>query len=169
MIPVDMPTGAAVVPIREIMTVEVVTTTPGASIEEVARELRLRRIGGMPVVDERGVLVGMISEFDVVSKRGKTARDIMSHGVISAGEDASADQVTNLMALHGIRRVPVVREGQLAGIVTRSDLLRLFSNIRWTCQTCGDFERGFTKPDQCIRCNGDSFTLEREQRTDEGF
>lgn len=165
----NQPAEAAMVAIHEIMTTEVVTTTPDESVEEVARILRTRGIGGLPVVDDRGVLVGMVSEFDVVSKRGRTVREIMSHGVISAGEDASADQITNLMALHGIRRVPVVREGQLAGIVTRSDLLRLFSNIRWSCETCGDFERGFVKPERCVRCNGTALHLEREHRVDEGF
>jgi len=157
------------VAINEIMTTEIFTTSADASIDEITAELRQRGIGGLPVVDENGFLIGMVSEYDVISKRGKTVRDIMSRGVISAGDEASADQITSLMGLHGIRRVPIVREGKLVGIVTRSDLLRLYSLVRWTCQTCGDFERGLAQPDKCARCGGDVFQLDMERRTGEGF
>lgn len=155
--------------INEIMTTDVITTTPDTPVDEIAAQLRKTGFAGLPVVDERGILVGMVSEYDIISKRGKTVAEIMSRGVISVGDEASAEQVTNIMGLHGIRRVPVVREGKLVGIVTRSDLLRLFSMVRWICQTCGDFERGFTKPDRCVRCSSDNFVLERESRTGEGF
>jgi CBS-domain-containing membrane protein len=151
------------------MTTDVITTTPEASIDEVAGQLRRHGIGGMPVCDENGILIGMVSEYDVISKRGKTVRDIMSRGVISVGDEASAEQVTSLMGLHGIRRVPIVREGKLVGLVTRSDLLRLYSLVRWTCQTCGDFERGLSEPDKCARCGGEVFQLDIERRTGEGF
>jgi CBS-domain-containing membrane protein len=157
------------VTVSDIMTTDVVTTTGDVAVDDIAAELRKRGIGGLPVVDERGILIGMVSEYDVISKRGKTVRDIMSRGVISVGDEASASQVTSLMGLHGIRRVPIVREGRLVGIVTRSDLLRLYSNLRWTCQTCGDFERGLAKPDKCLRCGGREFTLDQELRTGEGF
>ncbi|CAN5782860.1 CBS domain-containing protein [soil metagenome] len=157
------------VAINEIMTTEIFTTSADASIDEITAELRQRGIGGLPVVDENGFLIGMVSEYDVISKRGKTVRDIMSRGVISAGDEASADQITSLMGLHGIRRVPIVREGKLVGIVTRSDLLRLYSLVRWTCQTCGDFDRGLAQPDRCARCGGDVFQLDMERRTGEGF
>lgn len=155
--------------VREIMTTDVVTTTPDRHVDEVSETLRSLGYGGLPVVDERGVLVGIVSEYDIISKRGETASDIMSRGVISAGDETSADQITSLMGLHGIRRVPIVREGRLVGIVTRSDLLRLHGNMRWTCQTCGDFERGLAKPDKCLRCGGGTFLLEMEHRTGEGF
>jgi CBS domain-containing protein len=164
-----MPATDVSVSIGAIMTTDVFTTGPDAPVTDIATELRTRGLGGMPVIDESGVLIGMVSEYDVISKRGKTARDIMSRGVISIGDEASADQVTQLMGLHGIRRVPIVREGKLVGIVTRSDLLRLYSLIRWTCESCGDFERGLSRPDKCARCGGSSFQLDTELRTGEGF
>ena len=151
------------------MTTEIITTTPETAVETIADELRTRGYGGLPVIDENGYLVGMVSEYDVISKRGKTVRDIMSRGVISVGDEASAEQVTTLMGLHGIRRVPIVRDGKLVGLVTRSDLLRLYGLIRWTCQTCGDFERGLSKPDKCTRCGSTEFSLDTERRTGEGF
>ena len=74
------------VTINEIMTTDVITTSAEASVEEITSELRQRGIGGLPVVDENGYLIGMVSEYDVISKRGKTVRDIMSRGVISVGD-----------------------------------------------------------------------------------
>lgn len=119
-------TEQTVVPVREIMTGDLETTTPETTIAELARQLLDGGYSGMPVVDTEGVLVGMVSEYDVISKRGATVAEIMSRGVISVAEDAGTDQVAGIMGLHGIRRVPVLRDGRLIGIVSRTDLLRLF-------------------------------------------
>ena len=160
---------AAAVTVAEIMTTEVVTTTPDRPVEEVARELRARGFGGLPVVDDAGILVGVVSEFDVISKRGRTVAEIMTRGAISVGDEAGADRVVALMGVHGIRRVPIVRDGRLVGIVSRSDLLRLYALVRWVCADCGDYERGFARPERCARCGGSALHLEREHRTSEGF
>lgn len=114
------------VPVREIMSGDVATTTPETTVADLARQLLDGGLGGMPVVDAGGALVGMVSEYDVISKRGTTVAEIMSRGVLSVGEDATTDQVAGIMGLHGIRRVPVVHDGRLVGIVSRTDLLRLF-------------------------------------------
>ena len=80
----------------------------------------------MPVVDSSGKVIGMVSGFDVISKRGRTVGEIMSRGVVSVKPGDSLDAVIQLMGLHGIRRVPV-REGELlVGIISRSDLLAHF-------------------------------------------
>ncbi len=113
-------------PVREIMTGDVVTTSPDRTVDDFARELLDRGYSGMPVVDGDGALIGMVSEYDVISKRGRTVGEIMSRGVISVTEDTDTDQVAGIMGLHGIRRVPIVRDGRLVGIVSRTDLLRLF-------------------------------------------
>lgn len=154
--------------IAEIMTPDVITTTVERPIEEVARVLRVRGFGALPVVDEEGMLVGIVSEFDIISKRGHTVGEVMTSGVITVDDEMSADQVTALMGAHGIRRVPVVREGRLMGIVSRSDLLRLYMLARWDCDVCGDYERGFAAPERCVRCGGTSFHLVQEQRTANG-
>ena len=118
-------TEQTAVPVRTIMTVDVATTTPETTVADLARQLLDCGLGGMPVVDSEGTLVGMVSEYDVISKRGATVAEIMSRGVLSVGEDATTDQVAGIMGLHGIRRVPVVRDGRLVGIVSRTDLLRV--------------------------------------------
>lgn len=105
------------------MTSDVLTTTADAAVWDVARTLLDNGFGGMPVVDSRGELIGMISGFDVISKSGAVVGDIMSRGVVWAMPDDPLPDVVQLMGLHGIRRVPVCQDGQLLGIISRSDLL----------------------------------------------
>ena len=107
-----------------IMTADVITTTPESDIWEVAHVLLDNSFGGMPVIGASGELVGMISGFDVISKRGSTVGEIMSRGVVWANPQDTFETVVQMMGLHGIRRIPVCTDGQLVGIISRSDLLR---------------------------------------------
>jgi CBS-domain-containing membrane protein len=157
-------TDETALPVREIMTAEVVTITADRSVDDLARELLGRGYSGFPVVDGGGAVIGMVSEYDVISKRGRTVGEIMSQGVIGVDAAAGADQVAGIMGLHGIRRVPVLRDGRLVGIVSRTDLLRLFAMVNWTCTACGHIERGFTHPTRCPQCPSSSFRLERAAR-----
>ena len=109
---------------RDIMTRDVATAAPGDDSWATADRLVAKGYGGMPVLDETGDLVGMVSGFDVLSKRGATIGEIMSRGVVFLDETASLEEIVELMGLHGIRRVPICRDGRLVGIVSRSDLLR---------------------------------------------
>jgi predicted transcriptional regulator len=155
-------TGDQTVTVREIMTKAVVTTPADEPVDRVARLLSRHGISGMPVISADGSLVGMVSEYDIISKKGKTAGDIMSRGVISVDADAEAEQVATIVSMHGIRRVPVVENGALIGIVSRSDLVRLFAIVRWTCANCGAFERGFTRQETCSECGSADIRLDRE-------
>jgi CBS domain-containing protein len=112
----------------DIMTSQVVSTTADAAIWTVARQLIEHGYGGMPVLGPDGALIGMLSGFDVISKDGATVGEIMSRGVVWANPDDSLEDVVQLMGLHGIRRVPVCRDGALIGIISRSDLLRHYTN-----------------------------------------
>ena len=114
----------------ELMTREVVTATPSMPPEELARLLLSHSIGGVPVVDEAGALIGMVSGFDVISKTGVTTAEIMSRGVVSVTESSGIEEIVSLMGLHGIRRVPVCNDGRLVGIISRSDLLRHYARGR---------------------------------------
>lgn len=114
----------------ELMTREVVTASPSTPVGDLARALLQHQIGGVPVVDGGGTLVGMVSGFDVISKSGATTAEIMSRGVVSVTEDSGVEDVVSLMGLHGIRRVPVVANGRIIGIISRSDLLRHYVGDR---------------------------------------
>lgn len=110
--------------IQDIMTRDVATTSPDATTRVFGQRLLDLGIGGMPVVDADGKLVGMASDFDVIGKPGGTVAEIMTRGVVTIEENASPSDVVTLMGLHGIRRVPVCADGRLLGVVGRVELLR---------------------------------------------
>jgi len=148
--------------VKELMTTEVVTAAPGQPVEEVARELSRRGLSAVPVLDETGVLVGIVSEYDVVTKRGRVVGDIMSQGVVTITEDADAEQVAALIGLHGIRRLPVLRDGRVVGMISRADLVRLLAETRWVCDACGASERALARPARCAACGSDDMRLVRD-------
>ena len=111
--------------VKEIMTKDVTTVPATTPVKEVANLLSERNISGMPVVDDEGRVLGVVSELDVVGRKGATVADIMSRGVISVTEETDVDEVLHLFLNQRIRRVPVLSDGQhLVGIVSRSDLVR---------------------------------------------
>lgn len=114
------------VPVREIMQSVVETTTPDSPVADVAKRLLDLGLTGMPVVDANGALVGVVTEYDIVSKRGDLTSDIMSRGVVTVSEDTTAGRVVELVGLHGIRGIPVLTDRKLVGLVTRADLVKLF-------------------------------------------
>ena len=89
------------------------------------------QLSGLPVVDSEKVLVGILTEFDLIRalRAGKdlevtTVDDLMTRDVISVEVDAPVDEVMEIMERERIIRVPVVSDGKLAGVVSRSDILQ---------------------------------------------
>ncbi|HEX7007509.1 MAG TPA: CBS domain-containing protein [Alphaproteobacteria bacterium] len=138
---------------RDIMTTSVVTVSPETRVPDIARVLLERRISALPVVDGAGRVIGIVSEGDLmhraenkterrrswwldlissadtlaedyVKSHGLTAKDVMNAPVISATPDASLAELATLLERHGIKRVPILENGALVGIVSRADLLR---------------------------------------------
>jgi CBS domain-containing protein len=149
------------VPVREVMTTEVVSFREDTPVGAIAAGLSDRHITGAPVVTEEGFVVGIVSESDVFSKRGAVARDIMSPQVISITEDTGIDEAARLLVGERIRRLPVLRHGRLVGLISRSDVLGFFATRVWTCSTCGHGEHGLQSPERCAACSSSEFTLER--------
>ena len=111
---------------RDIMTRKVCTIQPEASAQEAAQLLDQMRISGLPVVDEDGKIIGIITEADIISKvdrEGLHVADIMSHEVIFVDEEASVGEIATLLTDRKIKRVPVVNDGKLVGIVSRADIV----------------------------------------------
>lgn len=146
----------------EIMTRAVITVPTTMPVKEVAQILADKKITGLPVVDDEGRVVGIVSELDIISRQGETTAEIMSDQVISATEATDAGEVAHLFTSRRIRRVPILADGRLVGIVSRSDLMRLYMTTRWVCDDCGYFVRGFERPEVCPSCNGDHFSLHRD-------
>ena len=111
---------------RDIMSKDVIVLTPDMDVQEAADLLVRYRIHGAPVVDAAGMLVGMVSLVDLVGKPGGTVRDIMTPDPVVAMEDTPVEELAQLMLDEMVRRVPIVRGGQVVGIVSASDLLRVY-------------------------------------------
>ena len=117
----------------DVMTRNVTTIAPEATVDEAIQVLLDHQISGLPVVDARGMLVGMISEFQLLETvfdpqiRNEPVRGFMTKDVIAVDDGALLADVASLFIMHRIRRVPVLRGGQLVGLITRGDLLRYVS------------------------------------------
>jgi CBS domain-containing protein len=111
---------------RDIMSKDVIVLTPDMDVQEAADLLVRYRIHGAPVVDEKGMLVGMVSLVDLVGKAGGTVREIMTPDPVVAMEDTPVEELAQLMLDEMVRRVAIVRGGQVVGIVSASDIVRVY-------------------------------------------
>ena len=144
---------------RDVMLTDVPTTTAEAPVADVIAALESHDLGGMPVVDDEQKLIGMVTEYDIISKRGLTAGSIMSRGVITVQEMTPVGDLIEQMGLHGVRQLPVVHDGQLIGIVTRRELMRHYARTIWVCERCGTEEPGLLRPLKCPNCDGTAFRV----------
>lgn len=110
----------------EIMTHKVFTIHPEATVREVAQLLSREHISGAPVVNADGTIVGVVTEADIIGKvdrEGLRVADIMSQQVIAVQEDTPVHEIAQLLAERKIKRVPVVRDGKVQGIISRADIV----------------------------------------------
>ncbi|MCZ0934543.1 MAG: CBS domain-containing protein [Gemmatimonadetes bacterium] len=128
--------------VREIMTRDVTTVPPGMTLEDAADMLARRRLRAMPVIDDEGHVLGMLTDRLLIirllpaleraesgapatgSTHAGKVRDIMERAVMCVKEDEPLANVVRLMLDREIERLPVVREGQLVGFLTRGDIIR---------------------------------------------
>lgn len=136
----------------DVMTADVVSVEPDTPVRDIAQLLYTRRISGVPVV-EQGRLIGIVSEGDLIGHaaaigeqrrswwlsafmddslsardyaktHGRTARDVMTSNVVTVEETTTLAEIAKTLERHRIKRVPVVRNDTLVGIVTRGNLLQ---------------------------------------------
>ncbi len=113
---------------KDIMTKRVVTVSPCTSVKELSEILAKKRISGVPVVDEQKRVVGIVTEADILAKPGaKTVEEIMTKRVISVTPDTPVEEIAKLLAKKKIKRVPVIAEGKLVGIVSRADIVKAYA------------------------------------------
>jgi len=137
----------------DVMARDVVTVTPTTTVKEIATIMAERRISGVPVVDAAGKLVGILSETDLLHRaetgtqrrhkwwlgafidddqlareylaaHARRAEDIMSRQVVTVDAGMELGQVADLLERRKLKRVPVLQDGRLVGIITRGDLVR---------------------------------------------
>lgn len=123
-----------------IMTSDMVTVRPDMLIEDAIELLLKERISGLPVVDDQGGLIGVVTEFALLAiaydKRVKhqTVGEHMTRDVITVDMDDPISRVADLCIVHRVRRVPVMQSGRLVGVIARRDVLRaLVSSEKEAC------------------------------------
>jgi CBS domain-containing protein len=144
---------------KDVMTTDVVTVKLETSVIEVAKLLLSERIGGVPVLDDAGQVVGMVSDGDLMRRdesgtaapakswwlrlfcdrfeeatryakaHGRHARDVMTKSVLTVDENTPLSEVATLLETHRIKRVPVMRLGRIVGIVSRANLLQGLASL----------------------------------------
>jgi CBS domain-containing protein len=141
---------------RDVMTAPVLAVRPDTEVQDIAALLLECRISAVPVVDEDGRVRGIVSEGDLINRadagtrhrrswwlemlngpeeqsrdylraHGRRAEDVMSREVVATSEDAPLPEIAALLEKHHVKRVPVLREGKLVGIVSRANLLQGFA------------------------------------------
>jgi len=137
----------------DVMVSNVVTVGPDASVQDVAKILIRNHISALPVVEPGGKIVGIVSEGDLIHRveagterhrswwlelftgkdllarefvksHGRKAADVMTSPVITVGPDTALATVAFLLEKHRIKRVPVVKDGKIVGIVSRANLVQ---------------------------------------------
>lgn len=143
---------------QDIMNRDVISIRADTTVDEIARLLSERHIGGLPVVDDENRVIGIVSESDLFLKekgmpfsavkvptlfqrwvdperlieiyegaRHHTAADVMTTEVVCVDVEDTVGHAVMLMAQRNIKRVPVLQNGTLAGIITRADIIRLLA------------------------------------------
>ena len=144
---------------RDIMSTKVVTVSPSTSVRDIAGLMVERHVSGLPVLNDNGTLVGMVSEGDLLRRpeigtqkhrrrwvsffsgvdsqareftksHALRAGDVMTEQVIHVSGETPLGDVVGLMEKHNIKRLPVLSDGKLVGIVSRADLLRALAATR---------------------------------------
>jgi len=108
---------------KHIMTTDVITVSPNTTIRNLAMTLIKNQISGAPVSGKNGKIVGVVSEADIVAKKGKDVKAIMSKKIISVSEETPVEEIARLMTTHRIKRLPVMRKDAVVGIVSRADIV----------------------------------------------
>lgn len=147
---------------RDVMSKPVVSVHPDTSTREIARLLVERAITAVPVVDDNGAPIGIVSEGDLLRperaareakhrswlevlaegepisaelltwlhSQDHSARAVMSAPVITVSEETELGELAHVLVTHRIKRVPVVRDGRVTGIVARDDVLRALASSK---------------------------------------
>jgi CBS domain-containing protein len=144
--------------VSDVMTPYVVSVTPDESVVTAAQLMLQKRISGVPVINDAGNLVGIVTEGDFLRRTetgtgrrrprwieffmgpgrlaneyvqlsGRKVSDVMTHEVQTVPPDAPLEQVVRLMERHNIKRLPVVDNGKVVGIVTRANLLHAVASV----------------------------------------
>lgn len=149
--------------VAALMSTPVVAVGPETRIGDVAAMLRARQISALPVVTADRLLLGLVSEGDVLALetvRGEdwadqTAASVMTRHVVTVSPLADARSVAGLMSRRGLRHVPVVEDGRVAGMLSRRDLIGMLelsdADIKAAVDQVLEEELGPARPHVTVR------------------
>jgi CBS-domain-containing membrane protein len=134
--------------VKDVMTTQVVAVRSDATFKEMVAALRRYRVSAFPVIDDQEKVIGIVSEADLLAKEaltnpgvlaellhrkdvrkaeGQTARDLMTHRVVTVRPKDSVEHAAQLMHFLHVKRLPVVDgDGSLVGLVSRTDVLAVY-------------------------------------------
>ena len=118
--------------VRELMTAPALSIQPGENVEVAARTLTQYNIGALPVCSAEGRLYGLVTDRDLMTRCVAAGRrpnatrvaDVMTAGPVFVSPDMDAGAAAHLMGRKQVRRLPVVEDGKLCGMLTLADLAR---------------------------------------------
>lgn len=126
----------------DVMSVDIVAAKEDAKAIEISTRIVLEGYNGMPIIDDRGVVIGIVTTLDIlkVIKDNKnldelSAKDIMTRHPATLSQEATTDEIIDIMHRKGIDMIPIVsgeeEEGRLIGVVSRQDILKERLNERF--------------------------------------
>ena len=138
--------------VRDAMTENPRSIGASATVVEAARLMREQHIGSLPITDGEQ-LVGLITDRDITTRVVAEAADVQqtSVGAVASGDlisvepDSELDEALNLMARHQVRRLPVVDDGRLVGIVAQADIAL---TLRQEVQKIGELVEAISEPSE---------------------
>ena len=142
--------GKSTMKVKDLMTSNVQYVRPDTSLEEIAQYMRQNDVGSIPVCNDNKEVVGIVTDRDIVLRAvsqgspNMTARDVMSSNLVYADSNTNAHEAASLMAKNQIRRLPVVDNNQLVGMLAMADIAR--KNIY--VDEAGDALSAISKPNQ---------------------
>lgn len=116
--------------VKDLMTTSVTCVRPETSIMQVAKQMKQENVGSIPVCNDRGEALGIITDRDIVirsvsNENGpKTAKDVMTTNLIFANPNMDTHQAALLFAKYQIRRLPVVENNKIVGMLAMADIAR---------------------------------------------
>jgi CBS domain-containing protein len=146
--------------VEEIMEKDVISVDFTSSWDEAIELMLEKAVGGCPIVDKENTIMGIITERDVIeylSQNGRLdgyVRDYMTRGVITASPDTTIEEAMKLMISKRMRRLPIIKDGILVGLITAREILRYFgTGEAFKMLITGDIRDALNKPVSYILSN----------------